>query len=224
MSGKIKSEAGIYEFKPDLDQRSFECLRLIGVKSLLGREYLTDDFYPKLRTALFSHDWQMEPLSGLWNCLNVRHPKPKQVSDCPTIEGEIPAFSTKACALLSDFLTDSGEILPLKCVNDNSDFFAYKCLSVCRSLREDESDILWSSMDRLNVRKGRTARCYSAEAIRHFVFSEYLDHSAHIFRIPQLVFSLFVTEEFVRTVHDAGLQGFKFRKVFPVERRSTRLP
>jgi hypothetical protein len=122
-------------------------------------------------------------------------------SDCPTL-GIIPTFSQRAVEVLRDILEAHGEILPLSA--ETGRYHAYNVTRVVDALDEQKSEIVrFSDGDVMRVAR--------------YEFLPDRLYKIPIFKVPQLRAQVFVTEEFVRRVEDAGLVGFDFRRLWPKE-------
>ncbi len=144
----------------------------------------------------------------------VRPDKGDQVlpaGDYPRFSISIPTFSERAVKVLGKFLTENGEVLPLKC--KQGCYFAY---NVTRFV---------DALDEVNCECDR----FDDGGIFNFIRVEFHKEKVGkfpIFKVPQCPRGdVFVTDDFVQRVLDGGLVGFQFRKMWsdekkPVRRRS----
>ena len=97
-------------------------------------------------------------------------------------------------------MESNGELLPL--ISKSGEYYLYNLLTV--------SDVL-------DIENSTCALLFEhppfAVSIDHFVFHEERLKGLSIFRVPKESGSIFVTDEFVRRVEEANLNGFEFSKV-----------
>jgi hypothetical protein len=114
--------------------------------------------------------------------------------DFPTL-GASPVFSEHALEKLSDMLPAYGEVLPLK--SEEGSYYVYNVLSVIDALDEGRSKLVRFTGGRVMT-------------IEEYIFVPERVRGTAIFKIPQQLTKVFVSDEFVKRVRDAGLVGFKF--------------
>ena len=202
---KITNETNIF-----LLERIFEDPRFSGLSfgvreenvfpSLLGRDQLEDDLIPihELESGL-----PIESLAAKWKPVKVLG-QVSPFNDYPKID-YYPCFSKRACEALSDLLDGNGELLPVE--TENGVYYIYHVTKVIDILDLNKSDITFKhSHPRI------------ALEVDHFVLSDGLDIDAAIFKIPQLVYSVFVTDTFYQRVMESNLNGFRFYRAHPAKR------
>lgn len=172
--------------------------------SLMGYESRDDDLNPGFAESRTNPNWIQPSLRSGWIPIEVIGNVPTQ-QDFACLSC-VPVFSQRACDLLHDLLEPSGELLPLQSAAKQS-YFVYNIRRIADVLDAANSDCSFFS--------GAILR---ASNIRHFsFFSERLD-GLSIFRIREKPVMTIVSDDFVRRVVDADLQGFSFTKIWPVER------
>lgn len=113
-----------------------------------------------------------------------------------------PAFSRRACDALRDLLEPNGELLPLE--TGRGEYYFFNNMKVVDALDLKNSII----------REGFDPPCTDAGII-YFAFHERRLKGLSIFRIIECPTMTIVTDQFVQRVHDAGLNGFDFAKIWP---------
>jgi hypothetical protein len=144
------------------------------------------------------------PVGESWTPLRVEIPADEHnlpPSDFPAL-GYIPAFSDRAVDSLRQILDANGEVLPLEC--EQGDYFAYNVTSLSDALDEAASDVERFETDGRIMEIDRYEfRPDALEGLTIFKLSVTPDRYEY------------VTDQFVTSVRDAGLVGFKFdRKVW----------
>lgn len=191
----------IFKLEPIVDDDRFARLNFIeeDLPSLLGREFLEEDFQPAQQQTL---DWRISQLADVWKPFAVEGDV-QSYNDYPCIGFDIPAFSDRAVHVLEDFLVPNGELLPLK--SERHNYRAYNLLKKADVIDLEKSEIeYWCDPPT------------TAVDIDYFVFKKTKIRELSIFRVPQLPNYILVTDKFVRRVVDNGLNGFRFTKVFPL--------
>jgi hypothetical protein len=113
------------------------------------------------------------------------------------------AFSARALKVLRGVLRGGGEILPLDV--PGRDYKVFNPTRVIPALDEQRSVI----------RRG--AETGDLLGIDRHVFLPEVVRGEHIFRLPYaLLRTVYVDEEFVKAVEDAGLIGFRLTRVWPL--------
>lgn len=113
--------------------------------------------------------------------------------DFPTLLGEAPAFSPRATKALTPILQRHGELLPIDA--EGAEYYAFNLMVI-----RDALDFQKSVVERLSGGM--------IFAINSYVFTPEKLSGSCMFRIPELVNRIFVTDEFVRVVQDHNLTGF----------------
>lgn len=195
-----KNGNSVYVLKPNLLDKRFDgWVFSKTAKSLLGCGSPTSDFTPDRAAYL---DWQPRRLSKCWS------PQPvtgnvKLFNDYPCLELKVPVFSGRAVEVLANMLPENGELLRLDAPRGH--YFAFNVLSKADVLRRTES-----RMESLGPGK-------RALQIEYFSFYKSKLKQLTIFRIPETPNSYFVTDAFKDRVEQAGLNGFTFIKVWPLD-------
>jgi hypothetical protein len=123
--------------------------------------------------------------------------------DFPSLIPSVPMFSRRAITALGDLLEGNGEALPITC--DSEEYFLFNVTRVVDSLDEPNSEI---------VRFEGSSRVLN---IHNYAFFREKLFGFSIFKIPQLLRNIFVTDIFVKRVKSAGLKGFWFPRVWSSE-------
>jgi hypothetical protein len=111
----------------------------------------------------------------------------------------IPVFSARAAEVLRPLLTSSGELLPIKC--EDEEYLAFNVTVLVDALNVNASDILRFPSGRI-----MDVKTYIIDAERL--------NSCAIFKLPETaLMDVFVSDEFLKLVDDAKLHGFSFRQV-----------
>jgi hypothetical protein len=184
------------------DTPPFEGFGLIDAPSAHGRERQRDDMSPGFGRPAGILRWKQILLAPTWD--------PPQVvgrvgafNDYPCISLLLPAFSQRACDALRDMLEPNGELLPLRSTVGVPYYF-YNITTVVDALDAGGSDCFWFEEP---IKAGQ---------IDYFSFRRDKLKNLSIFRIYEYPVATLVTSEFVQRVRDAGLNGFDFRKVWPL--------
>ena len=189
----------VFKLRPVLDNPLFEGFASGDTPSVLGRKRIRDDFYPADSSTW---DWTLERLTEKWKPVVVEG-RTRSFNDFPCMGMMIPAFSRRAADALRDFLEPNGELLPL--IHPAGEYYAYNCLKIVEIVDHAASKAMWSHLD---------PRC----ALDIDYFAIHADRLAglSIFRMRELPNICFVTAPFVERVHEHGLNGFHFVKVWPL--------
>lgn len=111
----------------------------------------------------------------------------------------IPVFSGRAAEELAAVLSNSGQVLPLKC--DDAKYFAFNVTLLLDALNVNTSEIV-------RFPSGRIMN------VKSYVLEEKYLGSAPIFKLPETaLMDVFVNDEFLRLVQKANLRGFSFTPV-----------
>lgn len=158
-------------------------------------------------------DWDIVDMLGKrdrvgssWPSLRVRPrapspPGPRLQGDFPYLGSIIPILSERAVEELRDVLESNGEVLPLDCTDGT--YYAYNILTAIDALDEEKSDVeRFPSSGRIML------------VNRYEFFSEKLEDAVLFTLSGRSKANVFVTDEFVTRVHQAGLLGFEFRRVW----------
>jgi hypothetical protein len=188
----------VFDLRPVLDNPLFDGFGSGDNPSLLGRDGVFSDFFPADGQ---NWDWTLAPLAAKWTPIEVRG-RVRSFNDFPCLGMMIPAFSLRAADALRDFLEPNGELLPL--IHPAGEYYAYNCLKIVEIVDHAASKAMWSHLD---------PRC--ALHIDYFAIHAERLAGLSIFRMRELPNICFVTTPFVERVHEHGLNGFHFVKVWP---------
>ena len=128
-------------------------------------------------------------------------------NDFPCISMTEPAFSQRACDSLRDLLEPNGELLPLTAPSAVKYYF-YNITTLSDAFDTDNSKALWFTFP------------FNASTVDYYAFHTGRLAGLCIFRLYESPGEVLVTDEFVRRVHEAGLNGFRFTKVWPLPPRT----
>lgn len=135
------------------------------------------------------------PLPVVYNAYEAKLPR----GDQPGFRG-CPILTTRATDTLRTQIAETGELLPLMC--DEEPLQAFNVTTV----RDDVLDLE-------QTEAGRFSTGHLAHTTKYVFFPEAL-RDATFFRIEQTPSGVYVTDSVVKTVRDAGLQGFAFELVW----------
>jgi hypothetical protein len=157
--------------------------------------YNSTELYP------FSSRFNGKPIKGRWIDVKMiwdtaRVPK----GDYPSLHPNIPVFNQKAVTALKYLLEENGEIFPTVCGGER--LFFFNVTRVIDALNESESEV---------IRFNNSSKVLD---IDRYSFYEKKLIGASIFRIPQFLDWIYVTDIFVKRVESAGLKGFWFPLVW----------
>jgi hypothetical protein len=211
----------IYEFDSvSGDDDTFEAMGIAKEVDKATRDAIRDKFHQRNEERLqvpasLAADWKpLKVFVDHW-CEDC---KPSDYPGC----WMIPIFSRRAVDVLGDLLAEDGELLPLDC--DEGEYFAYNVTRIIDVLDKERSQIDWHiDVDRSGPRI--RAKKVTIRRIYHFEIHQERMGDAAIFRLPQCLFDLYVTDVFRDRAEEAGLQGMEFTKVWPPLRpEKPRLP
>ncbi len=191
----------LFKLEVITDNPLFEGFALESAPSVLGRDSLDDDITPGFESSETVREWHPVYLAKLWTPPKVKGGvAPYQ--DFPGIDMVLPAFSRRACDVLKDFLEPNGELLPLD--SKIGEYYFYNVTTVVDALDLAKSKCdFWCDPPT------------TAVEIDYFAFHEERLFGTSIFRIVELPIYTIVTKAFVNRVHDGGLHGFQFDKIWP---------
>lgn len=174
----------------------------IDKPSLIGRENLLEDLIPGYDASETVRKWTPVYLEDIWEPVTVTG-RVAPFNDSPSVDG-LPAFSQRACDILREYLEPNGELLPLD--SNVGQYFFFNITTI---------------VDVLDVNK---SICHfwcdpptTAVDIESYQFYEERLSDLSIFRIYDNPIEVFVTDQFVRKVFESGLNGFSFKKVWPLK-------
>jgi hypothetical protein len=183
------------------DPRFSQLCFVKNYRSVTGRKSLYDDFDLEpigelnAKPQRLAKDWKAPKVVGV-----------KPFNDCPWLELLIPAFSGRAARVLAEFLEPNGELLPLD--SDVGEFYAYNVLTMSDALDLKKSVFEWHE-DEFAFKK-------QAAVVERFEFIASKLKGLTIFRERYRDVEVLVSTEFKERVELAGLNGFRFVKVWPL--------
>lgn len=195
----------VFDLSPIADSPLFEGFAFVtppdDAPSLLSRESFDDDLCPGYEASETVREWRVPKLKAKWKAPRVVG-RVTPFNDYPCVDA-YPAFSRRASHALRDFLEPNGEGLPLE--SERGEFYYYNVTTVVDALDLRKSKInFWPDWP------------MTAQSIDRFEFRPDKLKGLSIFRIVDWPMPVLVTREFVNRVHDAGLNGFRFRQVWPL--------
>ena len=149
-------------------------------------------------------------LSRQWTPLEVQViPPAGRPSDFPDLAG-LPAFSGRAVTELRDLLEDAGELLPLNC--RGGEFWAYNPTVVADAMDRNRSEVIWIDPRVKNL----------ASRVVRYEFRPEALHGLTIFRLPECLGELFVTDFFRDRAVASRLEGMELARIWPIDTESIR--
>jgi len=194
----------LFELRVVTDDPRFEGFALAKSPSVFGRVSLDDDIVPGFDLADNAASWGQQRFGELWVPPKVNG-RVAPFNDYPGLDMMYPAFSERAVNTLHQFLQPNGELLPL--VSGTSlNYFFYNITTISGALDREKSKCeFWCDPPT------------TADSIDWFAFQSHLLDGLSIFRIREWPIGVIVTDEFVRTATDAGLNGFDYVKIWPLD-------
>jgi hypothetical protein len=160
-----------------------------------SNEQTRRQMWERFRGVPIGHSWE-SPLVEVVR--DAKQNKDLLPGDFPSLGGHAPTFSQNAVEVLGDFLSEAGQVLPLR--SDEGVYFVVNVTKVVDALDEEASEIK-------RFPDGRIMRI-----VRHQFKPDRL-HGIAMFKLPQAPqMYTYVTDQFVERVRDAGLTGFQFRE------------
>jgi hypothetical protein len=194
-------ENALYNLSPITDDPEFDGFGFRDAVSRRNKRRLADDFMPD-DIPTKGRAWTVTRMAPTW--------KPQPVlgqvqphNDYPCVNLTIPAFSRRAVNALRDFLEPNGELLPL--VSPVGEYYAYNITTVVDLLDHERSDIDWYSGPHDIALHIRRYECIPEKLT-----------GLSIFRLVEKPAYTFVHQVFVDRVREHGLQGFHFKRLWPV--------
>ena len=169
--------------------------------SLIGRKNRLEDLVPGYEAPVNDKHYVPTRLSGIWKPLKVVG-RVTPFNDYPCVVTE-PAFSQRACDVLGDYLTQNGELLPLD--SELGEYYLFNITTIFDALNLEKSKCeFWCEPPTTAIR------------IDRYEFDPARLPDAAIFRIYEKPEDIIVSGDFVRRVQDSGLNGFVFKKIWPL--------
>ncbi len=190
----------VYKLEPVFDDPRFARYDFDLDPSLIGNEYLYEDFDGKNPGKLA---WEPVSLAALWKpCRLLGRVQPYH--DFPAPGSGTAILSRRAVETLKDLLSPSGELLPA--ITETGEYYVFNVLH-----KSDAFDVAKSIATFMPSSGKETA--FSIE--RYELQPEKIGNHA-IFRLREDPGSIMVTDRFKDRVEKAGLNGFFFAKVWPL--------
>lgn len=197
----MSTPGSIFVLEPNLYDPRFRGFIWPDAPSLLGLEELFLDF--KVENGEYL-DWKPRSLQSVWKPVKVTSPTPVNAfNDYPCLELSTPVFSRRAVDALGEMLTQNGELLQL--ITDVGEYYAYVCLTKLDALDQKKSRIL-------RPKEPNT----TAFDIEYFAFKKTKVPKEAIFRVREHPGIYLVTDAFKARAEQAGLNGMRFIKVWPL--------
>ena len=155
------------------------------------------------------------PLAASWRPVPVkfvregedRGRKVRRV-DMPWMAGDVLVLRPRAALALRDLCLTAGELLPLSC--EEEELVAWNVTTVVDAVDHEHFQATYTSDG-------------SLMHVERYEFKADVVDGLTAFRVPETRTAIFVTEEFVTRVKEAGLTGTRFQEVWPTATR-TRFP
>lgn len=191
----------VYKLEVMAGNPIYEGFALGELPSFLGRECLYDDMKPGFGASRTIREWQQPKLKDCWHAPKVEG-RVAAFNDYPGINMLLPAFSQRACKALADFLEPNGELLSIASPKGNYYFFNIQTIVPALNVENSVCDFAITPIRALSI--------------DYFSFHQELLMNLSIFRIYEWPTAILVTNKFVEKVHESGLNGFQFKKVWPL--------
>ena len=194
----MTSVNALYKLEQILDNPKYEGFGMGEQPSLRGKRNRYEDLHADFDSKI--GEWVVPRLSEIWKPLRVLG-RVRPYNDFPSMGFAYPVFSARAVTVLRDVLERNGELLPL--VTSVGDYFYYNCTTVADIIDRDRSILKYLNrhtilnIDHLQVRENCLAEL-------------------SIFQMKWYPGNCFVTDCVVRRIREAKLEGFEFRKIWPL--------
>jgi hypothetical protein len=193
----MNAVSALYRLDTILDNPKYEGFGIDYQPSLLGKlnryEDLRWDYDP------IAGEWKPPSLADTWASLKTRG-RVRPNHDYPCVQ-EIPAFSKRALNVLEDCLRANGEILPFN--TGIGEYYLYNCTTIA-----DIIDFKNSKIDYLNA--------HTILEIDHLEIHHHRVKDLTIFTMRKWPGRCLVTDNIARRIREAKLEGFEFRKIWPL--------
>ncbi len=194
----------LFELRVVTDDPRFEGFALTTTPSVLGRASLDEDIVPGFDSADNNPSWKQKEFGKLWVPPKVIG-RVAPFNDYPGLDMMYPAFSERAVNTLVEYLQPNGEILPLLS-ETRIKYFFYNITTISDALDQGKSKCeFWCDPPT------------TADAIDWFSFQIPKLEGLSIFRLREWPAGVIVSSEFVQTALKAGLNGFDFVKIWPLD-------
>lgn len=207
--GKKRSVAAeppkeLFELQKMTDNPLFEGFALKDAPALFGGERLEDELTHGDEVTATNRVWKARRFAKRWQAPKVVG-RVRPFQDYPCVNMLYPAFSRRAGDALRDVLEPNGELLPLD--SELGEYYFYNITTVLDVFDAAKAKCFWSP-----------SRPSIAMDIEYFAFHREKLVGQTIFRFLENPVMTVVTDEFVRRVYAAGLNGFQFNKIWPFRR------
>jgi hypothetical protein len=188
----------LYKLEPILDNPKYEGFGMGKQPSLKGKGDRYDDLLAHFDSNI--NDWVVPRLAEIWKPLRVIG-RVRPYNDYPCLGLAHPVFSQRAIDVLHDILEPNGELLPL--ISSVGSYFLFNCTTVA-----DIIDFKRSKLELMNT--SSLIDFYHLEVIEERL------SDLSIFQMKHFLGRLFITDAIARRIREARLEGFEFRKVWPL--------
>ncbi|RKY23373.1 MAG: hypothetical protein DRP79_09330 [Planctomycetota bacterium] len=166
------------------------------------KEFEQESQLTRLLREPIENNWHPIKVEVIRDMTGVDHPFPQAVGDFPDLDPGFLCLSRKAADRLRHLLLPHGKILPLIC--DEGEYYLYKVTTVIDALDEEMSQFTrFSDGGIMTIEK-------------HEFHPERLANAV-IFKIPQDIVAIFVTDKFVSEIKKTDLKGYEFKEVWRSE-------
>ncbi len=194
----------LFELRVTTDDPRFEGFALTDAPSILGGDSLEEDIVPGSEVADSDPFWKQPRFGDKWVPPKVIG-RVAPFNDYPGLDMMFPAFSERSVELLMPYLKPNGEILPLRS-DTRVKYFFYNITTISDALDHKHSKCdFWCDPPT------------TTDSIEFFAFDKSKLKELSIFRIREWPIGVLVTDEFVRETEQAGLNGFDFVKIWPLD-------
>jgi hypothetical protein len=188
----------IYKLEKILDNPKYEGFGMGEQPSLCGKGERYNDFDWDFDEKL--GQWIAPQLSATWKPLRVIG-RVRPFNDFPCLALSYPVFSQRSVDVLRDLLEPNGELLPV--ITSVGSYFLYNCTTV--------ADIIDFQKSKLSYTNEHTV-----SMIYHLEVHGNSLSGSSIFNMKKYPGMCFVTDAMARRIREAKLEGFEFRKVWPL--------
>ena len=192
----------VYRLEPLSISGMGDGFKLVDTTSLLGTPSIYHDFANYDPEQPGQRDRKNATFVGRWIPREVTGKIPEHL-DYTTIWA-LPVFSLRAVGALRDILEANGEILPLRMPAGMGPFYTCHVTTTADVLDASRSQIRYAPIGQL------------ALGISWYEFRAERMADLTVFRLPERLHDIYVTETFVARAREHNLQGFDFRKVWPL--------
>jgi hypothetical protein len=142
----------------------------------------------------------LKRMSDNWTPIELEFIGKGKKGDCPSLIPHLPVLSDRGINVLNELIEDSIEYLPFICPGKDK-FWGVNVLKAVDCIDYDNADVVRFQSS------GRIMR------FKKFAFKKDMLEGIKIFKTPDYPSVVFVSENFVEKVKEAGLKGFEFVEV-----------